>query len=809
MVGRLQERHVARIATGILWSLIVLYVAYFGTMTVRKHNAFQTTAYDLGNVDQAVWNTRHGRPLAMTNIEGLTNRLGTHVEPILLPISLLYFVWSDPRALLILQTVVIALGAWPVYLLAQRVLSNGKASSKDSQAAPYLSHYVLPLIFALVYLLFPALQSANTFDFHAVSLAPTFFLFALYFLETEHWGGYALFVLLTMSCKEDMPLLVCMLGLYALVVRRRWRIGLATVAVAIIWFLVAVGVIMPAFDPRGVSPLANRYSYLGDDPLEMAVTFIAQPGVWLSRLFSAESLTYIGDLLVPVAFLSLLAPQVLVLALPPLFVNLLSTEGYMHELEGFHYGVILVPTLVVSAAYGTAWLVQRRSRLRYLLVAVVLLACTLLYHYFHGYTPLAAGFEENWPLVTNHHLLGQDIGRSIPTEASLAVLPYPNPHASQRQQLHMINRIENGLPAPLYDADYVWLDATDGWPLHPNDLKASVESLLEDGYGLEQATDGWLLLGRGTPNKDLPEKFYDFARSANPEPQYPMHLQFYLDGEPLLESLGFDHSLDSTGSSLRFYWRALAPLPPGLRLYPFYFEDSTGQILEDTTLRPMVATVWYPPEDWKPGEVVVTSTLPWPVGPDYSVGLGVELGNDWQNPGQRLPITVESSDLVIRLFEGDTWVRLLHVSEGEPIEEYRTFASPSPEHPFDADFDGQIRLLGYDLTLDSNSSAADIRLYWQAQTRLDTSYTVFAQLLDQAGSVRAQADSVPQDGGYPTVWWLPGEIVAHDVALEFPSVPTQGAEYRLIVGLYDPTSGDRLAVTGTGADFVELRALTP
>ena len=96
MAARLQEKHVACIVTGILWGLIVLYIAYFGTMTVRKHNAFQTTAFDLGNVDQAVWNTRPGRPLAMTNIEGLTNRLGTHVEPILLPISLLYFVWSDP-----------------------------------------------------------------------------------------------------------------------------------------------------------------------------------------------------------------------------------------------------------------------------------------------------------------------------------------------------------------------------------------------------------------------------------------------------------------------------------------------------------------------------------------------------------------------------------------------------------------------------------------------------------------------------------------------------------------------------------------
>jgi uncharacterized membrane protein len=204
----------SRVAWILLWVLIAAYIAFFGLLTVQKHNAFQTTAFDLGNVDQAVWNTRHGRPFHMTNIEGLTNRLGTHVEPILLPISLLYMVWSDPRLLLLLQSLVVALGAWPVYLIARHALRNTHPGSTGVQ-------YGMPLLFALAYLFFPALQSANVFDFHAVTLAPTFFLFAFYFLETERWGWYAFFCVLTMSCKEDMPLLVIMLGLYALLVRRR------------------------------------------------------------------------------------------------------------------------------------------------------------------------------------------------------------------------------------------------------------------------------------------------------------------------------------------------------------------------------------------------------------------------------------------------------------------------------------------------------------------------------------------------------------------------------------------------------------
>jgi uncharacterized membrane protein len=791
-------------AEWLVWALIALYILFFGALTIRQHDAFQTTAFDLGNVDQAVWNTRHGRPFYMTNIEGLTNRLGTHVEPILLPISLLYFAWSDPRALLLLQTVIIALGAWPAYLVGKREWQRSAGREWQKEA--------LALTFAVAYLLFPALQTANTFDFHAVALAPAFFLFAFYFLETERWEGYALFALLTMSCKEDMPLLVAMLGLYAIVVRRRWHVGLATITVAAVWFLVAVGWIMPHFDTRSVSPLANRYAYLGDSPLEMAVTLVTRPGVWLERLLTAENLGYVCAVLVPLAFLSLLAPQVLMLAVPPLLINLLSTEGSMHQLEGFHYGAILVPVVVISAAYGAAWLARHLARFRLLplVLAAVVLAATLLYHYGHGYTPLAADFQGRWPVVTSHHVLGEEIARDIPLTASLAALPHPNPHASQRQWLYMIDRVENGSLTPLHDADYAWLDVTNGWPLHPNDLRTGIENLLAGEYGIERAVDGWLLLRRGASEKTLPDAFYSFARTADPRPQYAMHLQFLLDGEPAMECLGFDLCYDSQAAaySLAFYWRALHPLPPGLRLSPFYFDDASGTILEDTTLRPMVAAIWYPPARWQPGEIVVTNTLPWPVGSTFSVGLGVVQGNDWSNVDLRLPIHVEASDVVVRLFDSNTWARLLHVQEGEPVPEYRVFDVPAPQYALDATLSGQVRLLGYDLERTTNRRAR-ITLYWQAQTHLDNGYTVFAQLVGPAGNARAQVDAVPQGGGYPTTWWLPGEVVADALVLELPPDAPGDVAYRLIAGMYDPATGARLAVEGTGTDFVELTTLEP
>jgi hypothetical protein len=301
---------------------------------------------------------------------------------------------------------------------------------------------------------------------------------------------------------------------------------------------------------------------------------------------------------------------------------------------------------------------------------------------------------------------------------------------------------------------------------------------------------------------------YNFARAPDAEPQYPMQMQFLLDGEPALECLGFDLQVGEEGVQSTFYWRALRPLPPGLRLYPFYFDDDGGQILEDTGQRPLVATLWYPPERWPVGEVIQTATLPWDVGATFSLGLGVVQGEDWQAAAQRLPIRVESSELVVRLLAGDTWARLLHVAGGEPVKEYRVFQAPAPQYSVVADFAGQIRLLGYDLTRVTDHKSR-LTLYWQAEQRMDTSYTVFAQLIGPAGVVRAQVDRLPREGGYPTVWWVPGEVVADELSLELPADAPLEVPYRLVVGLYDAETGQRLPVRGMGADFVELQTLQP
>ena len=44
-------------ARAIVWALVLAYIGLFSWLSVMRHQAFRTDAYDMGNVNQAMWNT--------------------------------------------------------------------------------------------------------------------------------------------------------------------------------------------------------------------------------------------------------------------------------------------------------------------------------------------------------------------------------------------------------------------------------------------------------------------------------------------------------------------------------------------------------------------------------------------------------------------------------------------------------------------------------------------------------------------------------------------------------------------------------
>ncbi len=337
-------------ATQCLWILIAVYIAAFGIFTCLRHYNFQTQTWDLAAFVQTFWNTIHGR-IMQNNLEQVHNHLGLHMSPWLLVLAPGYAIFPSPYYLLIIQTIIVALGAWPLYLLAVKVLKN----------------QWLSLVVAASYLLYPSLQWANTYDFHEITSFIPLLLAAFYFIEEERWGWAIGFLALAASVKEDAILTVLFVGIYLLLradkqkvwLTKQRKIGIGVIILALIYFIIAVKILMPAFG-GGVLRF-DRYANLGNTPGEIVKNVSAHPHLLAETIFTKQKLFYFFLLFLPVAFLPFLYWRTLLLLIPGLAENLLTTYTFQFN-SLYHYDAILIPGIFFGVVYGLKFLQDRWPR---------------------------------------------------------------------------------------------------------------------------------------------------------------------------------------------------------------------------------------------------------------------------------------------------------------------------------------------------------------------------------------------------------------------------------------------------------------
>lgn len=103
-------------------------------------------------------------------------------------------------------------------------------------------------------------------------------------------------------------------------------------------------------------------------------------------------------------------------------------------------------------------------------------------------------------------------------------------------------------------------------------------------------------------------------------------------------------------------------------------------------------------------------------------------------------------------------------------------------------------------------------LYWQADGPVEENYIVFTHLVGTihnpatGNPVWGQDDHEPLRGHCPTSLWLPGRLLRDRYELVFPA-DTPAGEYLLEVGMYRWDTGERLPVSGDGADPEARRIL--
>ncbi|MCS7001640.1 MAG: DUF2079 domain-containing protein, partial [Dehalococcoidia bacterium] len=588
---------------------IVVYAALFSALSIQRHDTFGTAGNDLGNMDQAVWNTAHGRWFESTNWRGGFSRLGAHVEPILLPLAMTYWVAPSPKTLLVVQATLVALGAAPLFWLAARRLASEW----------------LALVFAGTYLLFPALQAATLYEFHPLTLTAPFFALAVAGLLERRNALFVAGAVLGVACKEDMPLVAAMMGVYALMAQRRWRLGLATVALSAGWFWLTTSVIIPAFNPLGASPYLPRYRELGGSIPEIIVTVVTQPWRLVQLLHAQDAPPYLMGLLAPVAGLAALAPVVLLPVVPPLALNLLTNNELQRVIETNHYPSPMVPFVVAAAILGAARARAWSRRLPTLRPAVVNGALAAVvgvaavgYQWWRGFTPLARDFEVK--PITEHHRIAQRILALVPRDASVSASAQLNPHLTQRRKVMVFPcglfvdqatqqtvALNPALVCRTHGPDPIDVVALDTSPLNIQtnieDQYRAAQRLLANGYGLVAAEDGVLLIQRGARSAATLADVYRSKLGGTTPPQTPLEARF---GDRLT-LLGYDlHRQTPSTPYLALHLAAGANPDDGVRLFVLTGDPTTGP---DRALAPfqLPAPTFLPPTQWA-GQTLLAET---------------------------------------------------------------------------------------------------------------------------------------------------------------------------------------------------------
>ena len=117
------------------------------------------------------------------------------------------------------------------------------------------------------------------------------------------------------------------------------------------------------------------------------------------------------------------------------------------------------------------------------------------------------------------------------------------------------------------------------------------------------------------------------------------------------------------------------------------------------------------------------------------------------------------------------------------------------EHPLDVRLGEQITILGYSVAGEAVEPGRMVRLTlsWQAEATVAERLAVCAHLLDAEGELVAQQDGEPQGGSRPTTTWAAGEVIRDQIGILVPADAAEG-EYQLVVGMYQPDTGERLPV---------------
>ena len=500
LVDRVPPRVRRRLPAATVAAMAAFYILYMSFYTVRNHHRFNTFTWDLGQITNQFHNFLNGHPFRCTALirEGNWSELRNHAEATMFFLLPIYAIWPAAETLLIIQALLLGLAGVSLYRFAARRLSSGTA-----------------LLLTAAYYLYPPLHGAQFFDIHFQPVAAAFLLAAIDCFDARRMRLFSVFFILAILCREDISVGTAVFGLFLMFTGHRVRAGVVIFFVSVAYFVLLRFVIMPAVGQWG---FADHYKHLfppGESNFAGIIrTIVTNPVFTFVSLLTAEKLRYLLQILLPLAFLPLRRPHLVLSILPGAYFTSLTT-AYAPTLDiGFQYSGYFIPYIFPAAALALAAIARGNDKavatavnpfaaavaaaglglVRRRAAVATLVAATVIATFHWGAIPPRAGFRSSYgtvsfqpptPEMIQRRKDLHELNRMVPRDAILAV--------SDREMPHVANRVECwNISTGYAGSDYILYGKVN--PIAPDTLQ--YEAALRAGYIRVAERPGAVLLKR-------------------------------------------------------------------------------------------------------------------------------------------------------------------------------------------------------------------------------------------------------------------------------------------------------------------------
>jgi len=423
----------------LIW-FVVGYVALFFYLAKRSLDNFGRETGDVAIYTNLMWHMAQGHWFYICPGWG-ESFFRYHAEFFWLFLTPFFKLFPSASTLLFLQTLSTGLAAWPVFLIARRLLANETAAA----------------LLGAAFTLLPPIVSQNVNQIHNGPFVLVPILFTYYFFIERRFGWFMLFCLLSCLNRENQALAVCMFGIWAIAERRNWKWAVSPVVFGIFYFWFTTRVVMLPSQGAKEWHVVGYFSYLGATPSEILHNALTKPSLIINHLLGSENIFFFVMLVQPLGWVLPFAHWSVLVGLPDGAGNLLSDNSAL-KVIAWHYNILTGTALFVSTLFSVkrlgGWLEKKygSSGGPTIVIAAGLLALSIA-HWFLWFQP------QQFRRLPYHDTMVRALAAVPPDKSLIAPLRLQG-NIAARPHYHNIGLFDV-YPAGAVEFEYVLLDANE------------------------------------------------------------------------------------------------------------------------------------------------------------------------------------------------------------------------------------------------------------------------------------------------------------------------------------------------------------